>query len=66
MAQQAIYFEILLLRSLSHFGWNPFPLHPLADAFHFVKEPGVSHLKGAGLEYTLCHYYQKKKRSRRR
>lgn len=40
MAQQAVYFEILLLRSPSHFGWDPFPLYPFADAFHFVKKPG--------------------------
>lgn len=40
MAQQAVYFESLLLRSPSHFGWDPFPLYPFADAFHFVKEPG--------------------------
>jgi len=65
MAQQAVsVLKILLLSSPSHFGWDPIPLYPFADAFCFLKEPGITHLKGIGLECIPYHHHQKKKRRR--
>lgn len=58
MAQQAIYFEILLLRLTQPFWWDPSIYILMLMHFAFVKDPDVIHLKGAGLEYTPCHHHQ--------
>lgn len=45
MAQQAVSILKILLRSPSHYGWDPFPFHLFADVFSFLKEPDITQLK---------------------